>query len=397
MAMSQREKLLAGGVAAVVSLFVGQAVVSSIQSGFEQKKQTIDGLLTKKKDQDLQMTAGLVASQKLNIVAAKSLSKSEEKARADYLEWLIELADEAKLLESSPRFLGETKDKDTYQLFKFQLTGVGTIENATQLLYSFYSKDYLHRITRFDVRPITNSKDTDKLTISLDCEVLALGIAKDKQPAPTEKSARIQKSLDEYKAAILERNLFSPANNPPVLEPNKVVDARVGVRVEHSIDAKDLDTTHKLTYELVGEVPEGLMVDKDSGKITWSSKEVGEYKVNVKATDSGIPARSTLQLLTIKVKEPPPPAPDPVKFDVASQAKVTALIAGRSGPEAWILSKTESKTHHLKKGDQLKLGGIEGQVVEIGLNYIELDTKGRRWTVGLSENLAEAYSRGQAD
>jgi hypothetical protein len=73
------------------------------------------------------------------------------------------------------------------------------------------------------------------------------------------------------------------------------------------------------------------------------------------------------------------------------------LLASGKVPEAWILSKTESKTYQLKKGDQLKLGGVEGQVIEIGLNYLELDTKGRRWTVGLAENIAEAYSRGQSD
>lgn len=397
MAMNQREKYLAVGVGAVLALFIGQSVLSSIQGGFDKKKETIDSLEKKKTEQELQQTAGLVANDKLNAVVVRSLPKSEEKARADYMEFLIELGDEAKLSEPTPRFLGESPEKDTYQSLKFQLTGVGTIENATQLLYGFYKKNYLHRITRFDLRPVTNAKEANQLTISLDCEVLSLGIAKDKQPPPKEPSNRVAKSLEDYKYYILERNLFSPANNPPSLDANKVVDAKVGLRVEHSIEAKDLDQNQVLKYEIVGEAPAGLQLEKSTGKLVWTSKETGDYKVDVKVTDSGIPSRTAQQTVTFKVKEVPTPPPPPVQFDVASQAMVTALIAGKNGPEAWVLSKTESKTIYLRQGDQLKLGGVEGKVIEVGSNFVEFETAGRRWLVGLDETLADAYSRGQND
>ena len=191
----------------------------------------------------------------------------------------------------------------------------------------------------------------------------------------------------------MERNLFAPTNQPPQLEPKKTIDAKIGLRLEHTVEAKESDPNQRVTYELVGDIPKGLQIESDSGKMTWTSNELGEYQVNVQATDNGIPKRSAKQLLTVKVSPLPPVPPAPIQFDVASQAMVTALIVGLNGPEAWILSKTESKTYKLVKGDQLKLGGVNGLVKEVGANYLELETEGRRWLVGMDETLAEAYTR----
>jgi len=398
MAMNKREKLLAAGIGVVGTLFVGNWIFSSVQGGFDKKTQLIESLQKKKSDQELLMTAGKVASLKLNKVVAKSLPKVEETARADYQKWLISLGEQANLASPILQSTGDNKEKDgAYHLYKFKLAGAGTIENATQLLYGFYSKDYLHRIVRFEFRPIPNSPIPDQLSISLDCEVLALGIAKDKQESPKAESNRLAKSLDEYKQSILSRNLFAATNQPPSLEPKKSLEATVGLRLEHTVEAKDVDPNQRVSYELVGEVPKGLLIDKDSGKLTFSSNELGEYKVDVLATDNGIPRKSSQQSLTINVKPLPPPAKEQVQFDVASQATVTALIVGGNGPEAWILSKTESKTYKLRKGDELKLGGVKGVVKEVGTNYVELETEGKKWLVGLDETLADAYSRSTID
>ena len=394
MAMNSREKLLAAGVGVIATLFVGQSVVSSIQGGFDKKKQLIESLEKKKGEQGLQVTSGVVASQKLNKVVARSLSSKEETARAEYMKWLISLGEESQLAAPTPEGIGDNPEKDgSYQLFKFKLSGTGTIENATQLLYGFYAKDYLHRIVQFSFRPIAGSNEPDQLNISLECEVLALGIAKEKQEPPKAISNRVAKSLEEYKQTILDRNLFGPTNRAPKLDPKKSLEAKVGLRLEHTVEAKEMDPKQRVSYELVGEIPKGLLIDKDSGKLTWSSNELGEYQVNVQATDNGIPQKSSLQSLTIKVNPLPPVPTPPVQFDVASQAMITALIFGGDAPEAWIQSKTESKTYKLRKGDQLKLGGVQGMVKEVGANYVEIETDGRRWVVGLDESLAEAYSR----
>ena len=112
MAMNSREKLLAAGVGVIATLFVGQSVVSSIQGGFDKKKQLIESLEKKKNEQGLQVTAGVVASQKLNKVVARSLSVKEETARAEYMKWLISLGEEAQLDAPTPEGIGDNIEKD---------------------------------------------------------------------------------------------------------------------------------------------------------------------------------------------------------------------------------------------------------------------------------------------
>lgn len=401
MAMNTREKIIATGIGVIGTLFVGQYVINSTLDGFEKKKTEIASLRTKEGDQKLLITAGEVAIKKLNTIVPKSLPHSTELAVADYLKWLTELAGEADLTAPNQNFGGDSEEKDkAFHKFNFKLEGTGTLANAVQLLYGFYAKDYLHRITRFQLTPIPNSNIPNQLTISLECEALALGIAKEKQEPPKGISNRLAKSLDEYKSVILGRNLFAPRNQAPKLDAKKTVEAKIGSPLEYAVEAKDIDPNQSVFYKLLSEnndIPKGMLIDQNSGKMSFRSNEVGEYQVRVQATDNGIPSKSSEQLVTIKVTPSPPVAAPPVQFDVASQAMVTALVAGRSGRQAWILSKTESKTYLLQKGDQLKLGGVTGLVKEVGANYVELETDGRKWIVGMDETLAEAFSRSKSD
>ena len=55
------------------------------------------------------------------------------------------------------------------------------------------------------------------------------------------------------------------------------------------------------------------------------------------------------------------------------------------------------KTLFLREGETLKLGDVQGKVISIGSNFIELETEGKRWTVGMDEPLADAYKRGLED
>lgn len=399
MNLNKREKMLAGGVGLVALLFFGQSFVSSIQSGFDAKNKILDDLIKQQDDQALQITAGAIAKQKLRKVATRSLPSLEEKARADYLAWLIELGEQSGLEEPNPRWSGEVPEKDVYLILKFSITGIGSLENATRLLHSFYEKDCLHRITRFEIRPITSvNAPPDRMTISLDCEVLSLKSAAPNQEPSKLISHRINAPVDDYLNRIVENNIFAPPNHPPEFDNRRVVDATLGIKLDHPVDAKDIDPGQFVRYELVGDTPKGMAIASDTGRLTWNATEIGEYKVNVLAKDTGVPSRSITKALTIKVSEPPPPKKEAPKFDIASQAFVSALIMGSNGvPEAWIRSKTDSKTFYLRKGDQLKLGDVVGKVEEVGANFLELETEGKRWLVGLDESLADAYQRSQTD
>jgi len=395
--LSKREKLLAAGVGLIFFLFLGNYIWESIRSGIDTKENLKLNLSKQRDEQKLQLTAGAIAKSKLNRLVSQSLPSNEEKARAQYLEWLINLADQCNLTDPLPKSMGDTIEKDLYQSFRFQLAGTGTIENATKLLHAFHTKDYLHRITRFDMQPIPNNNPPNRLRISLDCEVLALKNANPVQAAPGDNAPRIERPLAEYENSIVGRNIFAPTNTPPVLEQSKLVSATLGLKMDVGVAAKESDPGQVIKYEFEGDPIRGMQLDPDTGNLSWTATDLGDYKVGIRATDSGIPAKSTVQWISIKVQDPPPPVKKPKEFDVASQAFVSALIADGKGPQAWIRSKTENKTFYVREGEQLKLGDIEGKVVSIGSNFIEVETEGKRWTVGLDEPLADAYKRGIED
>jgi hypothetical protein len=395
--LSQREKILAAGVGLILLLFIGNYIWGTISKGFSDKADEITRLTQQRDDQKLQITAGSIAKSKLNRLVSQSLPSNEEKARAQYLEWLINLADECELIDPLPKTEGDSVEKDLYQSFKFQLSGTGTIENATKLLHAFHAKDYLHRILRFDMQPLPNSKIPNQLKITLQSEVLALKNAKPDQPPPGNNAPRLEKSYEEYYNSIVGRNIFAPTNTPPAFEKSKLVSATLGIKMDVGLGAKDADPGQVIKYEFEGEPIKGMQLDPETGNLSWTAMELGDYKVAVRATDSGIPAKSSVQLISIKVQEPPPAVKKPKDFDVASQAFVSALIADGKGPQAWIRSKTENKTLYLRQGEQLKLGDIEGKVILIGTNFIEFETEGKRWTVGQDEPLSDAYKRGIED
>ena len=170
MNLSKREQLLAAGVGLIFFLFLGNYFWESIRSGIDTKENLKLNLSKQRDEQKAQLTAGAIAKSKLNRLVSQSLPSNEEKARAQYLEWLINLADQCNLTDPLPKSTGDTIEKDLYQSFRFQLAGTGTIENATKLLHAFHTKDYLHRITRFDMQPIPNNNPPNRLRISLDCE-----------------------------------------------------------------------------------------------------------------------------------------------------------------------------------------------------------------------------------
>ncbi|MFN7893770.1 MAG: cadherin repeat domain-containing protein [Pirellula sp.] len=395
--MTQREKILGAAVAGVVLLFAGQMVWSNIQAGFAAKEGTIEALKKKKSDQDLASKQGIVSTQRLSKVQPRSASKKEELARATYQRWLIELADQIELEDPSELSLGGTSDKDGFRTYKFQLRGNGNLQHVTKLLHAYYTKPFLHRISRLDVRPASNQKDTGRLLITLESEVMSLPTSKDLQPVLKSDDSLLVKSLEDYEQSILNRNLLASENQPPRMAPTKTVEATKGLRVEYTVDAKDTNPNQSVNFAIEGEAPKGLAVDSKSGKLNWTSNDIGDYSFTIVATDSGIPVKSSKQQVTVKVKEPPPPEKPIPKFDIASQAKLTGLVSGREGPEGWVISKTEGKTLRLREGDELKLGDVVGKIVKIGATYMEVETDGKRWTIGTEESIADAFKRGQID
>jgi hypothetical protein len=393
--MTPRERVLTVGVVVALVVAVGSYGFNSIRKGMQLKQNKIDQLETQALKQESDITDGLFSRKKIELVSVRSLPSKSEQAQADYNEWLIELVKSSGL--NAPKFSFNPRDvseKGVYRQYGFSVSGTGTIENLNKLLYNFYEKDYLHRIVSMKITPVLNTPY--QLNIVLAGDVLALDAASPKQASPDWISPRVTKSIEDYRKALTQRNIFAPANHIPDWPEKAMAQATKGVPFVYTPVAKDQDAGQALRYELMSDVPKGMQFSQAGDKLSWTPTELGKVEVELLVYDSGIPQGWNTQKLTIEVVDPPPPTPPaktPPKFDIASQAEVSGLVAGRNGPEVFIRSKLEGKTLNLKVGDKLSLGSVEGTLVSIGANYIEVETEGKKWTVGLDESLADAYRR----
>ncbi len=138
--MTPREKILSIGVGLALTMAVGNYMLNSIRKGFKAKSDRIEQLITDVTRRDESITDGLMDRNKLNALIEKSLPTNVEQAAADYRSWLIDLIDETGLKSPKQSFVGETAEKGVYRRFKFQISGRGTVENLTRLLYAYYQK-----------------------------------------------------------------------------------------------------------------------------------------------------------------------------------------------------------------------------------------------------------------
>jgi hypothetical protein len=401
MALTQRERYLAMGVGLVVGLFGAQYAVSTLSGQLQAKQALVDAARKKSDDINRIVTSGKLAANKIEKLSPKSLPTQQEQLVAQYRNWLTNIAEQSGMsdIQIKPPVQPADVTKKSYLPYNFALSGICRSDQAIELVAAFYQADYLHTIKNLK---LTRTKEPNVFEIVLDAQALALKNADPKQEPTGQASGRLAIPVEEYKQAILNRNPFSPPNNPPRFTNDSTAELLRGESWSLSMGAKD-DEQHLVAFELASddsELPEGLRLS--DGTLSWRPQETGTYQVKVRAKDNGWPSKSTETTLRLTVVEPPPPeqpAPEAPKFDVATQAFVSALLSGRGGPEAWIRSRTEGKTHQLNEGAEFEIGSVKARVVAINLaeDFVELETNGTRWTIGMDTSLADAFAKSQID
>jgi hypothetical protein len=217
----------------------------------------------------------------------------------------------------------------------------------------------------------------------------------------TELSSRLSKPAEEIKTSIVDHNPFAPPNKPPKLTIKGTHEVKRGEEWVLKLEGQDPEQD-PLRFELVStEVPEGLRLSDRSGELSWKPRENGSHEVIVRAIDGGLPAKSSEQKLAIKVVDPPPPEVKPIekKFDPATQSRISGIVVGRDGPEAWVRSLSDGKRLELSVGQQFEIGTIKAKVLSINPkeSFVELETDGQRWTVGMDQALTEAFEKSKSD
>lgn len=395
--LTQREKILAGIVAAsllIVGLIYAIGQVTAALDGKADEIVQLEGTISK---QETTIKRGNAAQRQIAAWTERSLPDAPMRARSLYLDWLRRRAVDVKFDSVKIDTPSLSREGDAYARHGFGLGVRGTMPQLIQFLHDFYSVDQLHRITRLTAKPMKNSKQLD---IRIGIEAIALPGAPDREslpePKPTDRLA--QKDVEAYVQTIMNRSLFSPPNKPPQVDFLATQRANPNKEIRISIPAKDPESDG-LSYELDGDVPEGLRLDSKRGEVTWTPSEDNlreeEYVVSYRVTDAGWPAKSAAGTFKIAVVEAPPAEPEEPGFDPATLATISGITRTSLGPVVWINVKTEGKILRLRAGDEVSVGTIKGKVTKVAVDekfaQFEL-ADGRVITVSLGRTLAVSGS-----
>jgi hypothetical protein len=272
------------------------------------------------------------------------------------------------------------------------ITGRGDVRKLTNLLHDFYSVDHLHRIALVSLTPIPDSRD---LEVTMRVEALALGTAApDKQLTTRPGRMLAEKDRKHYLEKIVGRNFFGPPNNPPRLEVG-AQRAVIGRPFSFTAQAQDADKQDAVTYALEGEELRGARIDAKSGRFDWVPTSVGRFDFVVKATDDGLPEKSSTAKFTINVTDPPPaaaPPPRQLGFDHAKHAYITGIVSKGGKRQLWVTVRTTGQQLRLFEGDDIELGSVKGQLLWLTDREGEIATESGRILFGLGDCLGEAQT-----
>jgi hypothetical protein len=391
--VNPKERMLAlviGTVAVAIVGFVGYGWVSGQFANRKTEITRLEGDIQKLKREVMK---GQMASQKIAAFEAKSFPKPEI-ANTLYKDWLFTELEKAGLTKAKVAYQSTHNEKGLYAKQLFNVNAEGSLPQLVDFLHTFYSRDWLHRITSLSITP---TKDNHKhLQIGLALDAVSLLKAKDAAELDMRESKRLAlASRDEYHRAIVSRNTFGPINKPPKISVagGTAQNVFLGRTAEVLIKATDPDAIDKVEYRLIESAAPDAKLDAKTGKLTWSPKAEGKYEFIVEGIDDGHP-RLTSQREKIVLNVTPQPE-EKLAFDDAKYTVLVAVIDVDGQGEVWLHRRAAEQTVKLHVGDNFQVGSIKGTVAEIGELDFSFDADGQRHRLAKGEFLSQAKSVAQ--
>lgn len=390
--MNSRERLLGIGIGALVGLLLLYYLFDSLEQGITSSRAQVTRLEQQKSDLERRLRSAKLARNRWAEYRERSLPADREEARALYQKWLLTQVESSGLSNVTINAVTSPGRGDAYYQHMYSVTCKGNVEQLTTWMHKFYSVDTLHRLRQLTITPRSETKLLD-LTFSV--EALALADA-DNTELPNREGKRLQREgLAPYVKAIVGRNLFAPANQPPKIASLGTQRGNPRRSVSFAAKAEDPDKLDKVTFRLVDSKLSGAKFNASTGAFDWTPTENGEYEVVIEAQDDGLPAKTATQKVRIVISDPPPepvaekPTKKKLDFDVAKHTKLTGIVASGEEHEVWLTIRTTGEIQKLKVGDAINIGSIEGKVTHIGDDDFELETPERRMLISLGQNLLE--------
>ena len=414
--MKRSEKIMAGALACLVPIGLVFMFFYWYTEEYRVRKNKISNLDRQIQQEQFRKLDAINANLRRNYYyRPKSMPADVARAKVSYRDWLtksvsrsgmswptITATRESKLRLKSGVTSRFSQDYVAKKL-GYQVTTSGTLDELIKFCYAFESVDLLHNISGLKITPVTkNDTPTGEHRLLISIDVLSLADADEKREFLVTKD-NPQIELADYEEPILKRNIFGLANNPPTLSlRNKNFD--VGEDFSFTVTGGRDPDKDELTYELIDNGGlDGLELDTSgkSPKLVGVAKELGEYTVLMKVTDSGYPQKSVEDDFKITVEEPkvvekkekkkdPPPPP----FVNATKTKIKRISSRRSGnAEPVFTVKIDAMTlgqkFELSQGGKFELDDKIWVVKGIDIHTLTLEVDGKELQYEQGDFLSE--------
>lgn len=384
--MTNREKRLTQVGGAILVLTIVSWIFNSYRTSLSDLDSQVDKAQRQVDDIEIAERQVEALAIEFDQLRGQSLPSDISTAQTAYKAWLIDLLQQDSFSFENVKIASNaiTESEDAvFVRHPFQVSFSGSLDSITDMLYTFYSKQILHRINQLSLQPTGQ----DQLNVRMIVEAIALNDAPktvDLNAIPS-KEQLSHGDAAKYAEAILNRNLFGPGNNAPVITSGSQQsfyvsddeDDRESFRL--AADAKDRNQT--VSYTLIEHnFPSDTQIEfTPDGRVLVQSSEIAEYEIKVQATDTGIPAKkSDVKTISIAFTERPPAAEPmeveaPKPFDVAQLAVFTATVEINDRLEAWIWRREKQEMLKLTIGDAIDLGTFQGKIVSISTKALEVE------------------------
>jgi hypothetical protein len=221
--MNQREKLLAGGLLAVVGIWQGGVQYQNFVAAPVAERETdIDARRERLSTKKIEVAKGQAAARKFKEWKLRSLPPDPLNAISLYQNWLIELATKSKLSEPSvlalPPSTANSKGADVFSTVSAELKAKGKLSQIRDFLYEFRNSGLLHRVASATLESKQATGDP-VIELTLKLEGLALKEASGRSTLSDPKLSELvrdpaAKSKDAYDV-ITKNSLFVRGYNGP--------------------------------------------------------------------------------------------------------------------------------------------------------------------------------------
>jgi hypothetical protein len=386
--MNRREKILAVSVGILVLLTILNFAVKRTIGQFTDRSEQITRLKSDIETKEVMVHRGKVAQRSLNVYNERSLPSDPMMASSRYRAWLHEWVGKADIKAANVKHVRVSPYQQSHDRHTFSVTCDGTLPQLVDLLFRFYSTDYLHRIKNLDVKP-TEGKF---LAFNFTLEAVSMpGAGKDRELRDKASQRLAFDKLEDYQQVIVRRNPYAPANQPPKITSPDTQSGFVNQPVSITLKAEDPEKS-AVRFRVESSDIEGLTVDEESGRISWTPTSTGEVELRVFAMDDGIPSKETSQTLRIAVTDPPPPeaAPPPRRsFDETKYTFVTGIVEINGRRQVWLTVRSKGKWLRLFEGDTFQVGDYEGKIVKIYPRYVEIESQDLIVSVRYGQSISE--------